>query len=589
MSARPASPPPSLQTAQALVGALTDLGVKHVVLAPGSRSAPLALVLAAAEAEGRLSLRVVLDERSAGFIALGLARAGLLGGHRLPAAVVTTSGTAVANLHPAVAEADAAGVPLLVVSADRPHELVGTGANQTTEQTRLFGTAMRAVADLPADLATGLGQDGARQAVCGQVRRACLAAQGSLTNDPGPAQVNVRLRPPLAPPDPDPGWLRSGPPAPAGPHAGKPAPTYVIREHVRLAPALCPQPGTTSPRPERGLVVAGDSPGPTAALARPLAERMGWPLLAEPTSGARGGPNALPRYAELLATPAGQDLAAQAEHLVVLGHPSLSRPVSALLGRTDLPVDVISPTARWVDVAGAATSVTLTCAGASPDPQAGATELATTLGLGQGPQEWLGQWRAALGTLPPLRQDGTGLSADQVAVAVWQATCAGGPQLVLGSSMTIRRLDSWAQPPQGQAPHPVASRGLAGIDGTLATALGLSLGLGQPVRAVVGDLTFLHDAMSLGQGVLEAGADVQVVVVDDAGGAVFSTLEYPAATSGQDFARCLSTPQATDISALATALGARVSAPKSRTELDALLAAPVQGLSVLHVRVQDEP
>lgn len=588
MSASPASPPPSLQAAQALVEALAGLGVKHVVLAPGSRSAPLALVLAAAEAEGRLSLRVVLDERSAGFIALGLARAGLLDGHYLPTAVVTTSGTAVANLHPAVAEADAAGVPLLVVSADRPHELVGTGANQTTEQTRLFGSAMRAVVDLPADLAADLGQPAASQAVAGQVRRAFLAAQGRLTNDPGPAQVNIRFRPPLAAPDADPRWLRGGPPAPAGPQAGtgagpqEPAgdPVPVVREHVRLCPG-----GPASPRPERGLVVAGDSLGPTAALARPLAERLGWPLLAEPTSGARGGPNALPRYAELLATPAGQALAAQAEHLVVLGHPSLTRPISALLARGDLPIDVISPTARWVDVAGTATSVTLTRAGASPAPQAGAAELAATLGLGPGPQEWLGQWHAALGALPARSQDGAGLSADQVAVAVWQATCAGGPQLVLGSSMTIRRFDRWAQPPQGRAPHPVSSRGLAGIDGTLATALGLGLGLGQPVRVVVGDLSFLHDAMSLGRGALEAGASLQVIVVDDAGGAVFSTLEYASTTSGQDFSRCFSTPQATDISALAAALGAQVRAPTSPAELDALLALPVRGLSVLHVRV----
>ena len=190
--------PPSLQAARHIVAALVACGVHQAVLSPGSRCAPLAYALEEAEAAGEVSLRVTLDERSAGFIALGASRAHLLAGVRRPVAVVTTSGTAVANLHPAVAEADAAGVPLLVLSADRPHELVGTGANQTTEQTCLFGRAPRLVVDLPADVTAEVGR-AAGPALAGQVRRAVLAAAGALSNDPGPAQVNVRLRPPLAP------------------------------------------------------------------------------------------------------------------------------------------------------------------------------------------------------------------------------------------------------------------------------------------------------------------------------------------------------------------------------------------------------
>ncbi|WP_314934687.1 thiamine pyrophosphate-binding protein, partial [Actinomyces oris] len=183
--------------ARSLVAALLAEGVREVVLCPGSRSAPLAEALADAADAGRLRLRVVLDERSAGFIALGVARAHALNGHSRCAAVVTTSGTAVSNLHPAVSEADAAGIPLLVISADRPHELVGTGASQTTEQTGLFAPALRLGVDLPADLAADLGGHAADAAITGQVRRAVAAATGTLSRDPGPAQINARFRPPL--------------------------------------------------------------------------------------------------------------------------------------------------------------------------------------------------------------------------------------------------------------------------------------------------------------------------------------------------------------------------------------------------------
>ena len=149
--------PPALADARSLVATLLAEGVREVVLCPGSRSAPLADALADAADTGTLRLRVVLDERSAGFIALGAARAHALAGRSRCAAVVTTSGTAVSNLHPAVSEADAAGTPLLVISADRPHELVGTGASQTTEQTGLLSPALRLAVDLPADLSSDLG------------------------------------------------------------------------------------------------------------------------------------------------------------------------------------------------------------------------------------------------------------------------------------------------------------------------------------------------------------------------------------------------------------------------------------------------
>ena len=627
--------PAALLTAQTVLAALVDAGVRHVVLSLGSRSAPFVPVLADAEAAGLIDVRVVLDERSAGFVALGMARAGMRRRCTAPAAVITTSGTAVASLHPAVLEADAAGIPLLLITADRPHELVGTGANQTTEQTRMFGAAVRTVVDLPADLPRDLGADAAIPAIGGQVRRAVEAARGRLSRDPGPVQINVRFRPPLA--GPSPGRLgRSAPrPAPAPPglsglpgqsaSAGPAAVPAPASGTPAAAPAASPDGAPPQPRRPRsgacGLVVVGDTADDLGHLGRALAEHLNWPLLAEPTSGARGGPQALVHYAELLGAPAGAELSGRAERIVVLGHPSLTRSVTALLARRDPPIDVLTSTARWTDVAGTAAAVhavgaseaseAMASVEATEDAEAAEPEaagarswdvpaLAAALGLEAAPTSWTDAWREAEHRLPDLPEEGEALTPDGAVLAVYTScqSCYGSgnargagvpaPALVLGSSMTIRRLDRLAPPATGCAPAPIANRGLAGIDGTLATALGVALAQdrGAGVRVVVGDLTFLHDAMSLGRGRGETEPDLQVVVIDDAGGAIFSTLEYPAVTAPPVFDRYFTAPQGADIAALARALGARVHQPRTMTELRDVLAGPVHGLSVVHVSAQ---
>ncbi len=706
--------PPSLQASRHIVAALVACGVRQAVLSPGSRCAPLAYALEEAEAAGEVSLRVTLDERSAGFIALGASRAHLLAGVRRPVAVVTTSGTAVANLHPAVAEADAAGVPLLVLSADRPHELVGTGANQTTEQTCLFGRAPRLVVDLPADVTAEVGR-AAGPALAGQVRRAVLAAAGALSNDPGPAQVNVRLRPPLAPghqlapdptlapghqqgpgtrtldrpplvPGPDPGLTGSGPgpgapeaasalaasPAPVPPSApaafpvpapgALPAtgPGWEVDLVWQAAPAGYPTPqdlghhrhgrdGRTqealTPQ-DLGLVVAGDLPDPRlGALAVELADLLGWPLLAEPTSLARQGGNALPRYAELLARGDGADLASRVRRVVVVGHPGLSRPVTALLGREDLEVTVLADRAQVIDVAGTAgriiavrpgyrTCETLRGGGPGALAQTGASPVAVAsalvgggapaqTGAGQGPGQgecgasapsgadagpspsaaaavvhlmgaapapatWLTAWRqaaAGLAAASPSPDAHAPLDADAAALAVWRS-CTGpsAPLLVLGSSTTIRRLDRLA-PVGVPAPAAVANRGLAGIDGTVATAVGLALGARRPVRLLLGDLAGLHDVMSLGRGRHEQVPDLQVIVCDDAGGAIFAGLEYARVPGAGRFSRLFTTPQTGDLGGLAQALGARVHRPADLADLRRLLTQPVVGTSLVHLRL----
>ena len=571
--------PPAMADARSLVAALLAEGVREVVLCLGSRSAPLAEALADAADAGRLRLRVVLDERSAGFIALGAARAHVLNGCGRCAAVVTTSGTAVSNLHPAVSEADAAGIPLLVISADRPHELVGTGASQTTEQTGLFAPALRLGVDLPADLAADLGGHAADAAIAGQVRRAVAAATGTLSQDPGPVQINARFRPPLTAENSAEGAVPSVPAPPA-------TPTVPVARAV--APACAPAAGAGQPAgfgssaQGRGIVVVGDTAHPAVgSLARSLAEHLDWPLLAEPTSQARSGPQALSRYAELLGTPAGRVLAQQAEHLLVLGHPSLSRSITALLGRDDLDITVLTERARWTDVSGRARRV-VPMDGPDHEPADDAAlqaaRLAARLGLESAHAAWTDSWRRAVADLPePARSS----SADALAQTVWEASQApGAPTLLLGSSMTVRRLDRLAQP-GAAAPKAVANRGLAGIDGTIATGIGLWMASGEPVRAVMGDLAFLHDAMSLNRGVREEEVDLQVIVVDDGGGAIFSQLEYARTTPSARFERLFTAPQRADIAALAAALGARVQVPDDVEALRGLLAEPVDGVSVV--------
>lgn len=596
--------PPSLTAAAAIVEALVAAGVSWVVLSPGSRSAPMAYALAEAEDAGLLGLRVVLDERSAGFTALGMSRAALLGGQRAPAAVVTTSGTAVANLHPALAEADAAGIPLLVVSTDRPHELVGTGANQTTEQAGIFATGPRARVDIPADLTApapaGLGEEAGRASIAGQVRRAVLAAAGTLTRDPGPAHINARFRPPLAPVDgPILGDSRGrGVGAPSAltlpssegvsrpsddVEAAAPAPRIIWE-----APAP-PSGAADEPGRARGLVVAGDCPDPALGdIAARVAERLGWPLLAEPTSGARHGATAQPRYAELLATSAGRDLAARASHILVAGHPSLSRPISALLAREDARISVLADRARITDVAGTAGRVIAVDPAPTATGRADQAERIAGL-LGAAVPSWGAEWRSAVAALEPPSVAGSdaALDADDAAVAVWESCAPTGqdgeaPLLVVGSSMTIRRLDRLA-PGGAPAPAAVANRGLAGIDGTIATATGLALASGRPVRAIMGDLAFIHDAMSLGRGRLEREPDLQVIVLDDAGGAIFNGLEYARVPGAGRFRRLFSTPQHADVANIARGMGIEAVDAPDRDTLLRLLAQPVRGTSVVRV------
>ena len=393
---------PSTRLARDVLAAAVHAGVRHVVLSPGSRSAPLAFAAEELARAGILTLHTRIDERSAGFLALGLGKAGA------PAAVICTSGTAVANLHPAVLEAAHASVPLVALTADRPARLRGTGANQTTDQRGLFGPLVDSL-DLSA---AELGQAGA-----------AIAAIVGRTGWMSPVHVNVQFDDPLLPDLP---WL------------DLPVPGEWVAVHPR-------EPVAELPLGPRTVVVAGDDAGPPA---RQLAEAAGWPLLAEPTAGCRTGENAIRSYRLLL----DHELGGRIERVIVAGHPTLSRPVSRLLARED--VEVFSIAARG-------------CSPVRPFPVVAEAGRFTVAGNDE--SAWLDEWRAAdrevgrrvdrfVAGLP-------GLTPYAVAGAVSRAVPPGG-MLLVGASNPIRDLDLMALPyTVGERRRVLANRGLAGIDG----------------------------------------------------------------------------------------------------------------------------
>lgn len=600
---------PATLLARAVVASLVEAGVKRVVISPGSRNAPLTYALADAAQAGYLQLRVVVDERSAAFVALGASRSDWLHeGLARPAVAVMTSGSAVANAHPAVVEADAAGVPLIILSADRPHALVNTGASQTTVQTGIFGAATRYQADL--------GDTNASDAVANQVRRAVAAASGRLSLDPGPVHLNVRLAPPLAPAapwqvphlEPKTHWLR----------ARKPLEEQL--NGVTVSQVGC-RLGLDPAR--RGVIVVGDNDDAELAhYAAALAHAWGWPLLAEPTSLVRTNANAVAAYSALLAGGDGSvggdgaQLSQEIEQLLVVGHPTLTRPIGALLAREDIYQVVLTNRARWSDVSGQAAYVTTleqalsslntsdvsAGAGAGGDASASA---AAGAGAGVGKNVpsplWLQRWLQA----GQQQLNATSVTkAAQMALTTWQATSQyeshsqstaihsdgleSSVTLMAASSMTIRYLD--ARLPAGKQlkkmPGPVvANRGLAGIDGTISTAVGLAWASGQPVRVIIGDLAAAHDLTGLVKAVTENEVDLQVIVLDDHGGKIFSGLEYGASELSNYFPRFFTTAQQVDFAQAAAAFGAHVSVIDDVDGLQSLLSKTIEGRSLVHVKL----
>jgi len=547
---------PAAAFARELVASLAVHGVEDFVLCPGSRSGPVAhaLVAAASGTEGapKVSLHVRIDERSAAFLALGIAKGLAAEGTPRPVAVVTTSGTAVGNLLPAIMEAHHGGVPLIFITADRPRELRGVGANQTTDQVGMFGTFVRWSADIgapsdaePPGRATALAARAAATAAGDAASEEALAAAG-------PVHLNVEFREPL------------GPDGGEWPLTSRVEPVFSGAIAVGSPASVQGEP---LPAVARGVVIAGDGAGDAARI---VAEVHGWPLLAEPTSGARTGPACVGGYVGLLESDAGRALAQSVELVVVIGRPTLTRHVQALIAEAK-SLYIASHGARWREAPLHATQVLARVPRSWLDRPNQADD-----------QAWLNEWLEAAAGMPGL--DEGSWNARAVA-ATWLGALGPDSLAVLGSSGPIRSIDrlapSW---PVGRAPFLLANRGLAGIDGTVSTALGVALGSRHPVEALMGDVTFLHDVGGLLVGPLEARPDVRITVVNDGGGRIFAGLEHASAPADH-VERVFTTPHGVGFGGICAAYGARHVVAGSVEELALALRRAPRGVEVVEAVV----
>lgn len=521
---------PSTAFAEVVVDELIRGGVMDAVLAPGSRSAPMALAFAAVERAGRLRLHVRTDERSAGFLGLGLAK-----GSGRPVPVLTTSGTAAAHLHAAVLEASYSGVPLIALTADRPPEMRGIGANQTIDQIGLYGAAVRFFTDVAVpERRTGSNQRW-RSLVC----QTLAWARGDVDGRPGAVHLNLPLRAPLLPGMPEPG--HSG-------EAAKPWPEPLEgREQGLPWSATRPAAGyADDPVIDVGSgvptwLVLGDTTVDISEIAVATARRNGWPIFAEPTGNA--GSFAVPAYLGLLESDEFLDRHRPAR-IVCVGRPTLSRAVQRLVQHKGIQVERYAFGPQWMD-RGLPIAALRRRADAHSDPGGGdvGTVLIDVL--------------AAAGDVLSKHQDrivdegylgGAKVARDVV------SQLPGGSRLFLGSSTPARDVDRYARPRDGV--QMLANRGVSGIDGSISTAVGIALAdPARPAFALIGDLAFLHDLGGLVIPASEPAPDLTLVVVDNRGGGIFAQLEPGRPEYEQDYDRVFGTPHSLDLVEVAQSLG----------------------------------
>ncbi|KQR37648.1 2-succinyl-5-enolpyruvyl-6-hydroxy-3-cyclohexene-1-carboxylic-acid synthase [Microbacterium sp. Leaf159] len=544
-----------MDAAASLIADLIAHGVRDLVLSPGSRSQALALAAVHAANQGHLRVHVRIDERVAGFTALGLSRE-----TGVPTPVLCTSGTAAANLLPAAMEAFHSGVPLLLLTADRPPELRGVGANQATIQPGLFGAWVREQIDAP------VPGDGDWSGLAERAVTVALGADAAhgLPGVAGPVHLNLPSREPLS------GEI------PALEIAPGDAPRARVAESLVLD------------RGPRTVVIAGADAG---ADAEEIAHAGSWPLIAEIVSGARFGRQIVHGYRALLSA---DDLGGRIERAVVLGHPTLSREVTRLLSRADVDVIAVRRGGEALNLNGRTT------------PAA-----SVSVAAGTADREWLGAWLTASAAhtvdLSERAPDQDGLASSDftarrdavkaeleavrrpldralLADAVWRATWP-HDRLVFGSSRLVRVADAVL----GGKKVPVhANRGLAGIDGTIATATGIALASqagGAPgvTRVLLGDLAFLHDVGALLLPPDEDEPRLQVIVGNDGGGTIFDGLEVASTADRADLDRAFYTPHTVRLEKLALAYGWEYQRVTTRTALDQVLTTPAGGRQLIEV------
>ncbi|MGI8759348.1 MAG: 2-succinyl-5-enolpyruvyl-6-hydroxy-3-cyclohexene-1-carboxylic-acid synthase [Acidimicrobiales bacterium] len=525
--------------AATLVDEWARAGVGHAVVSPGSRSAPLALALAA---EPRLRLHVHLDERSAGFMALGIGKA-----TGVPAVVLTTSGTAAVELHPAVVEAAQSRVPLLACTANRPAELHGIGAPQTVDQTHLFGRAVR-----------WFCQPGVATATTATTWRSLAArtVAEAMGSPPGPVHLDLAFCDPLVA---RPGAL---PPGRAGGGGWHQLPRWSSSpEPAELAEVEAVVDGQT------GVIVAGAGSGAPGAV-HALAAVLGWPVLADPPSGCRDpAPATVAAFDAVLRHPRFAD-----EHrpavVLRLGEPPASKVLAEWLARSGARQVVIERHGTWLDPARTAAMVV------AGDPSAWCAALAGRAGPGEAGVGWAASWAAAEAVAQEAIEVVVARRGGLTEPGVARTTAAAlpaGTTLVVASSMPVRDLEWYAAPRHGL--RVLANRGANGIDGMVSTTAGVALASGGPTALLVGDLAFLHDANGL-LGLAERAVDLTIVVVDNAGGGIFSFLPAAELLAPERFELLFGTPQRADLAALAAAHGVAASAVRDLAELGAALEEP---------------
>ena len=551
---------------RAFVEELVRAGVREAVLCPGSRSTPLALAIAAHDG---LRTTVLLDERSAGFVALGMARTA-----GRPVVLLGTSGTAVVNFAPAIVEAFHARVPLIVLTADRPAELRDRGAPQTIDQVGLYGRHVKWSAELP--LPDDAPETMAHvRSVAG--RAVAVAAAGPA----GPVHLNAPFREPLIPT----GALGPWPDLSAAPFvSATSAPRRLAEADVaRLAERIAATP--------RGLIVAGPMEGAAHvdSIAR-LAAASGYPVLADPLSGLRAGPydrSLVIARSDQLAR-AGPWIDAHTPDLVIrFGAMPTSKPIVQLLQRGTPELVVIDGDGGWREAALIPTTFV------HADPAATALDVAAALRSRNVDrnQAWLEDWLAAERSADAVMTSWLA-NLDEpfegAPFALAPAALPDGAVLWAGNSMPVRDLDGWL-PSTDRALRIYSNRGANGIDGVISTALGSAAVAGAPVVLVVGDVSFLHDLGALVTARL-MGVSLTVVLVQNDGGGIFSFLpqaaaDAPAVGLPEHYEKLFGTPHGIDAGPIVTALGHRhrlVGAGGLAQALVETVGTP--GLTVLEVR-----
>ena len=550
-------------TAEALVDAFVDqlirASVRHVVFSPGSRSTPLALAFAR-----RKEVRMIaqLDERSAGFLALGLAK-----GSRSPAALLCTSGTAAANYLPAIVEARYGRTPLLVLTADRPHEARELGSPQTIDQIKMYGGFVKFFADMP--------PAGGPEETLSYVRTTAARAVAVSTSLPaGPVHLNFPFREPLLPAPHAVGSLHPAAGGRPGPEVHAPEPAYAAGALRPLAEKLATL--------RRGLVVCGpqEDPGLAGALVR-MADRLGYPVLADPLSQVRFGEHdrtlVVDAYDWLLRSEAFAQASAP-DVVVHVGALPTSKSLAQFMKERAGRLIVVDagewndPTLRATDVvrAGARAACEAIAAALEPRPDSDPAWIDLWTRGGRIARESV---ERRLAGIDPLFE---GRIARELVDLL-----PDGASLVVGNSMPVRDVDAFAAG-QRKRLRLIANRGANGIDGVVSTACGVALASG-PSALLIGDVSFFHDANGLLANKLE-GVDLTVVLVNNDGGGIFSLL--PQAGIPDGFERLFGTPHGLDFEAVVTMHGGRFARARNWDELRDFLRRALDrpGLDVIEVK-----